>query len=351
MLEGNVVDHVRYHHDMVGRAGPDGIPLRSMAEMGDQQARREVRADRNLLFKPRSRQFRWSARTRERAHSLLVALVLTLASILPYVVMIAMWFKSYHASREGTWIVFAVFMVVAIFLASAKPASQKDWPWRWWMGLIFGQATVIGLVVGISAYYRSMRYYWMHDEMRTYTNVAAAQHSDEFIDASMFLFTADTRLDTTRSAGLQSRWSGQTYCVSPIVDSSMNAGDPIYYWAVGVNCCNRRSNFQCDDARDVGTRSGLVVLELGDMADFEQAVSLEKSWYFTSPAERPKFIRWTKDPVLLKDEYYNNARDRVVAVSIAYWAVVFVASYNIASWLVHRPDGQSQGTVFREAGS
>merc|ERR1719181_266254 len=82
----------------------------------------------------------------------------------------------------------------------------------------------------------------------------------------MLLWTEDTRLDPMRAVGFKSRWTGQTYCAAPIVDSTMNSANDINYWAVGENCCSARAEFHCDDAADPTTRSALVLLEPEDVA-------------------------------------------------------------------------------------
>merc|ERR1719374_318864 len=110
----------------------------------------------------------------------------------------------------------------------------------------------IGGLVGFFVYYQDLVYYERYQELETYTNVGASQSTVEYNDAGAILFTDDTRLDTMRAVGFQSRWNGNIYCVAPIVDGSMGTTTEISWWAVGLDCCNPRQDFRCDDAQDSG---------------------------------------------------------------------------------------------------
>eukprot|EP00435_Cladocopium_sp_Y103_P009680 s1103_g2.t1 len=186
-------------------------------------------------------------------------------------------------------------------------------------------------------------------EMRSYTNVAAAQDDAAFPDAYMFLFTEDTRLDIQRAVGYKSRWTGKVYCVAPLVDTTMSAVEPIYYWAIGEDCCEARSDFHCGDAQDPSTRSGLVALKPAKIVRpymrwavrgspyqrFEKAVRLEEATHVTQAAPDPTFIYWSSDPIALKDSFYKEAVHACVLWSLIYFAVLLVGAPR-AGFRVHQ---------------
>ncbi|CAK8990751.1 unnamed protein product [Durusdinium trenchii] len=233
-------------------------------------------------------------------------------------------------------------------LLSFRWLTGKPRPWLWWMGFYTIQAAMASLVIGFFLYYRNLVYYWNYKEMRSYTNVAAAQDDAAFPDAYMFLFTEDTRLDTQRAVGYKSRWTGKVYCVAPLVDTTMSAVEPIYYWAIGEDCCEARSDFHCGDAQDPSTRSGLVALKpekivrpymqwavRGSPYDrYVNAVKLEEATYVTEAAEDPTFIYWSKDPIALKDSFYKDASDACTIWSLCYFALLAVLSFCTAWRLV-----------------
>merc|ERR1719401_352709 len=137
----------------------------------------------------------------------------------PYALVLVTWFFVFHQSLLQALVTFAGLAAAGMFLcvASTKRATGKERPWLMWFGGVWLQALVVGTVVGFFLYFRDLAYYWKYSEMRTYTNIAAAQDASAFGDGSMFLFTEDTRLDPMRSIGYRSRWDGQTYCVGPII--------------------------------------------------------------------------------------------------------------------------------------
>lgn len=324
--------------------------------MRTHRARQEIASERDRLVKRADHRIdlqKFLPRDgKDRARATLITALMCLFGMVPYVVMILMWFLLYHSSFVQTVVAFATLIAVGALFAfgSTKRALGKDRPWMWWFGLIWNQAAVVGLVVGFFLYYRDLAYYLKYEEMRTYTNVAAAQESTSFGDGSMFLFTEDSRLDSMRSVGYKSRWTGDSYCVAPLVDLVMQQEDEVQYWAVGINCCNARALFQCDDAEDFQTRSALRVLGPEDVARpfmqwavrgdeyprYASALALEEAVYNIKASKKPVLVRWTKNPIALKDSFYNSAKDACISVSIGYFVLVLVSVYFVAWKLLPR---------------
>lgn len=289
---------------------------------------------------------------KDRARAVLVTLGLATVGALPYMIMVLLWFFSYHQSFVNTLAVFLVLLVLSASacMGSSKRALGVERRWLWWLGILSGQATLVGTILGFCLYFQTLAYYWKYEEMRTYTNVAASQDATAFGDGSMFLFTEDTRLDAMRAVGYRSRWDGKTYCVAPIVDSSMSNEQDIYYWAIGEGCCSVRAEFHCNDATTYNTRSALVVLEPWDVVrpfmrwavkgaaypKYEDALRLQEATYFTKAALRPKFIYWSRDPSALKDSFYWNAANVCGWVSGFYLFFMYVGTFFIATTLVKK---------------
>jgi len=296
---------------------------------------------------------------KDRARAILWTLALSLGPMLAYSAMLSMWFFVYRYSIVRFLCVLACLLCLSIFLVvcSFESTGGKERKWMWWYGVFTGQATLTGLIFGFFLYFNLLVYYWEYTEMRTYTNVAAAQDDKAFSDASMFLFTEDTRLDTQRAVGFKSRWTGEVYCISPIVDSTMSAVDPIYYWAIGEGCCQARADFHCGDSADTATRSALVVLEPSDIVRpfmtwavsggpyprYEQAVTLQEATFVTKAAEDPKFVWWSRDPIALKDSFFNDAVSLCLQVSACYTLFLLVSMYIVAWKLV--PKQHLEGVI------
>lgn len=316
-----------------------------------QQARQKIHTERDKLLKRADKNIDldpFMPRTsKDRAKAIIVTLGLLGSGITAFAVMLYMWFWVYHKSFSMTVVVFVLLIIVSAFccVGSRKDMLGKERRWMFWVGALNGQAAFFGLLLGFFLYFRYLAYWWKLEEMRTYTNVAAAQDAAAFSDASMFLFTEDTQIDHMRAVGYKSKWTGERYCVAPIVDSSMNVGTDIYYWAVGVGCCLERAAFHCDDAADFSTRSAMVQLEPEDVVrpfmqwavrgtdynHFLEAIQLQEASYSTRAAKSPKLVRWTRDPVKMKDAYYNDAKSLATTAGLIYGFGLIVACYFI-SW-------------------
>lgn len=287
---------------------------------------------------------RMPADRKENARMVLAVTGLTFGCCTFYVVMIMFWFLVYYSSFSSTVVclVGLIFACALMMVLSSDRVLKRSRPWLFWFGVLSLQATLLGLLVGFSCYFGSLVYFYRYQDMRSYSNVGASQSANGFHDGSMLLFTEDSRLDPLRSVGFASQWTGQTYCAAPIVDSTMSNENDIYYWAIGENCCLPRGEFECDDAHDASTRSALIILEPEDIVRpymrwavagstyprYERAIRLQEAAYFTKAARQLKLVRWSRDPVALKDSFYHDAVHSCVLRSFA----VFLLLTMEATW-------------------
>ncbi|CAJ1434495.1 unnamed protein product [Effrenium voratum] len=310
------------------------------------RAQQELHSERDRLLKRADKRIGLTGHRgdgKDNARRLLWTFALLILPAIAYTSIMLAWFLVFHDSIVKFLVFFVGYMALGVILAALSYPwlTGKGRPWMWWMGFYTVQAAIAALVVGFFLYYRNLVYYFKWEEMRAYTNVAAAQDNAAFPDASMYLFTEDTRLDTARAVGYKSRWTGQVYCVAPLVDPTMDSVQSVYYWAIGEDCCEKRADFKCGDAQDPSTRSGLVALKPSDIVRpymrwavrgspyerFENAVKLEEATYTTQAADQPTFIYWTRDPVALKDSFYQEAKGSCVLWSLVYFAVLLVIMY------------------------
>lgn len=347
------VDHVR--HDRTGRGFGEGLGPVDHARQ--HRARAALAGERDKLLKNGTERLnlnKYVGRTsKDRSRALLAALAMATAGMAGYAAMIAEWFLAFHSSLAQTMVVLIVLLCLSAMLTvcSARRALGKDRPWLRYMGALLFVSTVTGTLTGFLLYYKYIVYYWKYTEMRTYTNVAAAQSSVAFQDGGMFLFTEDTKVDTSQSVGFQSRWDGNTYCVAPVIDSTMGGSDSISYWAIGEGCCQARASFYCNDAMDQSTRSALVVLQPTDIvrsymkwavpnSDYNkylEAVKLAEGNYYIKAAAEPEFLYWTRDPVSFKDSFYTSAKSVATNLGLAYFCVQLVVCYWLAWSLYPAP--------------
>jgi len=338
--ERGPVDHVRHH--------------RAKAEVHTERDRLLKRANKTVDVK----KFLPSD-GKDRARAFLITLALVVPGMIGYLVMMLMWFFVYRSSLTNTAVAFIALVITSVLCAvlSTKKAMGKDRPWLWWIGAINLVGTVVALVIGFFLYFRFLCYYWKYNEMRTYTNVAAAQDGSAFKDGNMILFTQDTKLDPQRSVGFKSKWTGESYCAAPIVDSTMSNGADISYWAIGTDCCGPRAEFHCDDAGDWSTRSALIVLEPQDVVrpamkwavrgasypHYKEAIKLQEATYYTKAARHATLVYWTRDPIAKKDEFYNKAKNICVWLSVVYVVLIVGFTYWVAWRLI--PKQRREGVI------
>merc|ERR1719181_504836 len=200
-----------------------------------------------------------------KAMAAIHSIAISLVCIGFFSIMMIMWFKVYRKSFGWSVFMVLVSLAAAALITVLGLKKKQERMWIVFMGFLALLMIFVGIVFGFFMYYRHLVYYLRYQEMRTYSNVGGSQSAAGFNDGSMFLFTQDTRLDVMRSVGFRSRWTGETYCVAPVVDSTMTAANPVNWWAIGSNCCLARGEFVCDDAEDPKTMSALVVLEPEDV--------------------------------------------------------------------------------------
>merc|ERR1719321_2543148 len=215
--------------------------------------------------------------------------------------------------------------------------------------------TFIGLIFGFFMYFRYLVYYQRYVELRPYNNIGGREAVAQFNDASMFLFTQDSRLDVMRSVGYKSRFTGETYCVAPVVDSTMSSANNINFWAVGDNCCLARGEFVCGDAQDSRTMSALVVLEPEDVVRpfmrwavagsvfprYERSIKLQEAAYATRAATNIKMLYWVADPIKKQNSFYDTAKNQTIWTTVLLWIFLLFASYAACRtyrWLKPRGD-------------
>lgn len=111
-------------------------------------------------------------------------------------------------------------------------------------------------------------------------------------------FADGTTLDMDKALGYK---DVDTFCVAPIVDE---LGSPlVQFWAVGVNCCDARGGFECDDAWSPKARSGVVVHD--DTGEYAAAIKMAQAAYSIASPEKYLLVRFVIDPETVEMNYWR----------------------------------------------
>jgi len=235
---------------------------------------------------------------------------------------------AFHHSHNLCWmiiVVCAIFSVLMVVLGSAVGELDRSTPILQWLGLLCICAVFMGVVTGFANYSWYMKTYWVIEESREYYNVLPSEPAGAHADAGKIRFADSARIDTTKAVGYK---SGHIYCVAPIMDTY--SGSRVEFWAVGTDCCKKRSSFSCDDAATADVFGGLVVQDssfIGQKSNFDfyhLAVKEAQASYDLASASEPLFVRWVADPDALQAQMF---------VDGTYWLSIFVGFYTLVNLL------------------
>lgn len=189
-------------------------------------------------------------------------------------------------------------------------------------------ATFVGIMSGLSIQARFYAPYYNYHHRPIYTDVLATNAGDAYSDGGIIGFANNAIVDTFRSGTLLSQ-RGDRFCVAPILDESQQTRAE--FWAVGMDCCEGRIGFYCDDTHSAGAKTGAVVFDTDSYfvrdpyAKFQEAVKQSAARNGLEIPKRPVLVRWVKDPETVSDAMW---RDGTLHLATG------ILFYGIASMLV-----------------
>merc|ERR1719182_1053529 len=195
--------------------------------------------------------------------------------------------------EASAWVVPIFVIILAASMMASGYAEKKMMLLS--LGLLMAFAAASGVLVGYVDYSWYMRLYNAYEDGRGYDNVLPTEPAAAHIDAGKIIFSSTARVDETKSIGFN---DGMMYCVAPIV--APNQGSRIEYWAVGTNCCGRRSKFSCDASANPG-QGGIVQLDSGffrtNAVDvWSLAVKVAEAQFDLQSAPHAMFVKYVADP-------------------------------------------------------
>jgi hypothetical protein len=200
------------------------------------------------------------------------------------------------------WISVAIgaFFASVMLLAAL---SERNY-YLMFLSSFVGTAIFAAVLAGYANHSWHMRPYYAYFDSREYYNVLPSEPALAHADAGKIVFADTAQVDQTRGIGYD---NGARYCIAPIIGP--NQGPRIEYWAVGENCCQRRSGFSCDDATQKG--AGAIVqldagfLRLSSFDQFRMAVKVAEGSFELSSAPDALFVRYVADPDAVHAELWT----------------------------------------------
>lgn len=256
-------------------------------------------------------------------------LVPTLAFGLVVTLFMNVYYKAAHV------VMFLLFVgigvcVVQVLKTLRERVSQYEAPNTFgrYVSMLTLAAIVLAWPIGMHVYQDYVRQYWYVRNSNIFTNVLPSEAAAGYRDAGKLLFAEGTRVDVQKAVGYK---DVDVYCVAPILDDMQ--ADRVQFWAAGLNCCDQRGSFDCDDAWNPKAKGGITLKVDEDI--FLKAVKQAQAQYNLASAEDIIFLRWVVDPEQVEQNYWNVARAWTIGSTVVFGAgtavVVLALNFNLNS--------------------
>mmetsp|Transcript_16261 Transcript_16261/g.37512 ORF Transcript_16261/g.37512 Transcript_16261/m.37512 type:complete len:725 (+) Transcript_16261:141-2315(+) len=202
----------------------------------------------------------------------------------------------------------------------------------------------VGTYFGWSNYVNNAQYHCGVSQRQQYTGVRPDADAAEYRDAGVLYFEGKASLGSQVLGYLR---RGVTYCVAPVLASDENRSSRVDFWAVGMDCCHGRSDFQCYPSGDHNATSGVVLKNSSSRVPLLQPRTLQEEYYTAVKAAsaaynyntstEPILLHWGSDVDALQHEWLTNSFGVVLVVAgFGLVAVASMAAISIFCAAQHR---------------
>lgn len=195
-------------------------------------------------------------------------------------------------------------------------------------------SVALGAALGLSVHGDFLGPYW---QIREGHMAEVPDPSEPYAPArgarapTAFAFAAGAFVDDHRTVGVVAE--GQVYCIAPVARVGVPSED-VAYWAVGVNCCQTRSGFDCGASRHLRELSGVSFRSPED-SRFQQAVSIAASVWGTRSGPAARFVYLVDDADAEQSAWWSEAMSVVLAAFMLHLA--WTAFLGVAVERLDRP--------------
>lgn len=250
-------------------------------------------------------------------------------AVVPFLVYttICFFFTYVYATSSATcWIVVFLSLCMSCVCLTLSSKRQDAPMFYVFLGVLAFLATVFGACFGHLNWSQSMSYSEHYDGQRTYNNVLPTEAALSHLDAGKIVFSGDSKLDLSKSMGYK---DGSMYCLAPIVSGTAKK---IEYFAAGVDCCQAKGGFECNDYDDKKAHSGLVYLKFGDqdkLNNFRQAAKKYADDQGVNVSQDALFVKWVENADDAAGSYSTSGLVFFIVTSIIYLVISVMAAVGI----------------------
>lgn len=226
----------------------------------------------------------------------------TVTIVLPWLVfflVLSMFLFAYHDMKLLVWILLGACLALALLFLSIGCAVRSGTFLA--IGYLCLTSLLVGGTVGFWLDREYLQRYWELDEGNEYKDVDPMSDARETREAAVLHFASDTFVDDRRTIGFVAE--GGIFCVAPVA-LPVHANASVEYWAVGQDCCEMRSNFDCGTARDLGAITA-VAERPNDL--YTKAIYEAASVYSLNSSAYSKLVSFVNDPQVVIGDIWDEA--------------------------------------------
>lgn len=172
------------------------------------------------------------------------------------------------------------------------------------LGFLCLVAVTISCSIGLFIDGRFLHGFRELDRGPEYTGVSPLQSARATHDAGVLHFVNDSFVDDRRTLGYVSL--GSIFCIAP-VGLQGEYSSTVEYWAVGIDCCEKRTNFDCGSSRELEAVTAVVEPHSSALESYARAIVQAESIYNITSSEHAQMMHFTSNPSEVSDGYWDQA--------------------------------------------
>lgn len=247
---------------------------------------------------------------------------MVLGVMLPWIIMLVsmvFFVVVYRQQETAAWVVVGALGVLALEIC-ALGLLRGHLPMALTGGLCIA-AVLSGVGLGLLIDDAYTRRYWHIVSSQEYNGIDPL-NVNTHNDAGIMHFVGDTFVDDRRTIGFVAK--SQMFCVAPLAKPTAPNAD-VTYWAIGWDCCERRTNFDCGVPKAFDASLSGLRYWPGEDEYFLKAVDVARSVYgagIGNSGKGPIFVQLSADPQSRLKMMWNGAWVLTVIISSLHMCVL-----------------------------
>jgi len=254
-----------------------------------------------------------------------------------FFLVVSLFLFAYRDMKVLTWCIMSACLVLGLFFMVLGCMSHTGTFLA--VGCLCLTSLVVGAGVGFWLDKEYLQRYWELDNGMEYKDVNPMD-SRTPVDMGVLHFMAGTFVDDRRTIGYVV--DGAIFCVAPVALQA-HFNTTVTYWAVGEDCCQMRSGFDCGVSRDLDSVTAVMEKPAKEFSKaIEEAVSV---YGINSTANSTVMVSFVSDPEVVTGDIWDEALTIALIAMIMDLCLSAVAGLMLARILNSPPAEQQQPFV------